>query len=84
MSSASLNKTFPSLLEDTIPHALVHVENEERKCFIAHTMAFVTSVIEHWFEQEIFQWVHHEGLIRQPIVDALPQSYILLPSSKDT
>ena len=25
---------------------------------IAHTMAFV---IEHWLEQEITQWVHHEG-----------------------
>ena len=31
---------------------------------IAHTMAFVTPVVEHWLEQEIVQWVHHEGLIR--------------------
>ena len=25
---------------------------------IAHTMAFVTPVVEHWLEQEIAQWVH--------------------------
>ena len=35
---------------------------------IAHTKAFVTSVVEHWLEQEIAQWVHHEGSIRQPII----------------
>ena len=34
---------------------------------IAHTTAFVTPVVEHWLEQEIVQWVHHEGSIRQPI-----------------
>ena len=28
-----------------------------------HTTAFVTPVMEHWLEQEIAQWVHHEGLI---------------------
>ena len=49
---------------------------------IAHTMAFVTPVMEHWLEQEIAQWVHpmkdrsndpshHERTL-------LPQSYILL------
>ena len=27
-------------------------------------MAFVTPVVGHWLEQEIAQWVHHEGLIR--------------------
>ena len=27
---------------------------------IAHTMAFVPSVVEHWLEQEITQLVHHE------------------------
>ena len=27
---------------------------------ISHTMAFVTPVVEHWLEQEIAQWVHHE------------------------
>ena len=32
-----------------------------------HTMAFVTPVVEHWLEQDITQWVHHEGSIRQPI-----------------
>ena len=30
-------------------------------------MAFVTPVVEHWLEQEIAQWVHHEGSIRRPI-----------------
>ena len=25
---------------------------------IAHTMAFVTPVVEHWLEREIAQWVH--------------------------
>ena len=34
---------------------------------IAHTMTFVTPVVDHWLEREIAQWVHHEGLIRQPI-----------------
>ena len=26
--------------------------------WIAHTMAFVTPVVEHWLEREIAQWVH--------------------------
>ena len=50
---------------------------------ITHTMAFVTSVVEHWLEWEIAQWVH-------PMKDRsddpshyewtpLPQSYISLP-----
>ena len=30
-------------------------------------MAFVTPVVEHWLEQEIAQWVHHERSIRRPI-----------------
>ena len=34
---------------------------------ITHTMTFVTPVVEQWLEREIAQWVHHEGLIRQPI-----------------
>ena len=34
---------------------------------ITHTTAFVTSVMEHWLEREIAQWVHHEGSIRRPI-----------------
>ena len=34
---------------------------------ITHTTAFVTPVMEHWLEQEIAQWVHHEGSIQQPI-----------------
>ena len=27
---------------------------------IAHTTAFVKPVVEHWLEQEIAQWIHHE------------------------
>ena len=49
---------------------------------IAHTMAFVTPVVEHWLEREIAQWVHpmkdqsdnpshHERML-------LPRSYVLL------
>ena len=34
---------------------------------IAHIMAFVTLVVEHWLQQEIAQWVHHERSIQQPI-----------------
>ena len=34
---------------------------------IIPTNAIVTPVMEHWLEREIGQWVHHEGLIRQPI-----------------
>ena len=34
---------------------------------ITHTTAFVTPIVEHWLEQEIAQWVHHEGSIRRPI-----------------
>ena len=29
---------------------------------IAHTMAIGKSVMEHWLEQEIIQWVYHEGI----------------------
>ena len=29
----------------------------------AHATAFVIPVEEHWLEQEIAKWVHHEGLI---------------------
>ena len=34
---------------------------------IAHTMTFVTSVMEHWLEWETAQWVHHVGSIWWPI-----------------
>ena len=34
---------------------------------IAHTTAFATTVVEHWPEREIAQWVYHEGSIRRPI-----------------
>ena len=50
---------------------------------ITHTTAVVTSVVEHWLEREIAQWVHpmkdrsdnplhHERML-------LPRSYISLP-----
>ena len=45
-----------------LPHGLLFPTNQ-----IIHTTAFVTPVVEHWLEQEIAQWVHHEGSIRQPI-----------------
>ena len=38
----------------------------------AHTMTFVTPVMEHWLEREIAQWVPHEGSIRRSIA---PCSY---------
>ena len=28
---------------------------------------FVTPVVEHWLEQEIGLWIHHEGSIQRPI-----------------
>ena len=31
--------------------------------YMAHAMAFVTPVMEHWLERKIAQWVHHEGSI---------------------
>ena len=31
---------------------------------IIHTRCFVTPVVEHWLEQDLAQWVHHEGSIR--------------------
>ena len=34
---------------------------------IGHTMAFVIPVMEHWLERQISQWVHHKGLIQQPM-----------------
>ena len=40
---------------------------------IVHTMAFGTTVGEHWLDCEIAQWVHHEDLI--PLADDLPWSY---------
>ena len=48
---------------------------------IAHTIAIVIPVMEHWLEQEIAQWVHHGEVIQQSIIrcaDALLWSYILL------
>ena len=53
---------------------------------IAHTTAFIKPVTEHWPEQEIVQWAHHEGSIQQPITPrayALPWSYISLLDAKD-
>ena len=38
---------------------------------IEHTMTFVTPVVVHWLEQQIAQWVHHEGLIRRSIAPGI-------------
>ena len=49
---------------------------------IAHMMAFVTPVVEHWLEREIAQWVHpmkdrsDDPSHHEPTL--LPQSYISL------
>ena len=48
---------------------------------IAHTTAFVTSVVEYWLEGEIAQWVHHEDRSDDPSLHErplLPRSYISL------
>ena len=47
---------------------------------ITHTTAFVTPVMLLRLEQEIAQWVHHEGSIWRPIAPwaLLPWSYISL------
>ena len=53
---------------------------------IAHTMAFVTPVVEHWLKRKIAQWFHNEGLIQWPIApwaDALPWSYICSYASRN-
>ena len=34
-------------------------------------MAFSILVMQHWLEQEIAQWVHHEGSIQWPIAKDL-------------
>ena len=69
-----------------LPHRLLFLINSKGSFIctipdrIAHTMAFVTPVVEHWLEREIAQWVHpmkdrsddpshHERTL-------LPQSYI--------
>ena len=51
---------------------------------IAHTMAFVTPVVEHWLEREIAQWVHpmkdRSDDPSQHERTRLPRSYVsLLP-----
>ena len=50
---------------------------------IAHTMAFVIPVVEHWLEQEIAQWVHpmkDRSLCGKNICDGLSdQSFIVDP-----
>ena len=46
------------------PHGLIFLFNSKGSFIctipdkIAHTMAFVTPVVEHWLEREIAQWVH--------------------------
>ena len=45
--------------------------------WIAHTMAFVIPVVEHWLKREIAQWVHHEGLIRQSITPCFTKYFFV-------
>ena len=52
-----------------LPHGLLFLINSKGTFIctipdrIAHTMASVTPVVEHWLEREIAQWFHHEGSI---------------------
>ena len=49
-------------------------------------MAFVTPVVEHWLEQGIAQWVHHEGSIQWPIapwVNTTMELYLTLRTEMD-
>ena len=48
---------------------------------MTHTTAFVT-LVEHWLERDIAQWLHNEGSIRNPSHHErtlLTRSYISLP-----
>ena len=52
-------------LEKKSPHGLLFLINSKTSFImnhptdrIAHTMAFVTPVVEHWLENKITQWVH--------------------------
>ena len=56
------------------PHRLLFPINSKGSfiCTISHTgqhipLPLFTPVVEHWLEQELAQWVHHEGSIRRPI-----------------
>ena len=40
------------------PHILRHDNTYHGLCY---------TIVEHWLEREIAQWVHHEGSIRRPI-----------------
>ena len=72
-----------------LPHGLLFSINSKASFYmhhptdrIAHTMAFVTPVVEHWLEQEIAQWVHHmkdrSGDPSHHERMLLPRSYISL------
>ena len=55
-----------------------------RRCWIEHTTAFVTLVVEHWLELEIAQWIHLQGSIWWPIApraDSLQWRYGLFKKS---
>ena len=63
------------------------LSDQQQACFfyvhqptdrIAHTIAFLTPVMEHWVEWEIAQWVHYEGLIWHPITSWVNASHIKL------
>ena len=63
------------------PHGLIFPIRSKGSCIciIRHTTAFATSVVEHWLERELAQWVHFEWSIRRPIAHErtlLPVKYM--------
>ena len=70
-----------------LPHGLLFLISSKGSVIciipdrITHTTAFVTPVVEHWLEQEIAQWVHHEGSDDPSHHERtlLPRSYISPP-----
>ena len=48
---------------------------------ITHTTAFVTHVVEYCLEQEIAQWIHHDGSIRRPIAPWATELHLWLPGA---
>ena len=43
---------------------------------IAHTIAFVTPVVDHWLEREIIQWFQHDGFHKKVLRAVLKNKYI--------
>ena len=43
---------------------------------IAHIIAFVTPVVDHWLEREIIQWFQHDGFHKKVLRAVLKNKYI--------